>query len=111
MHLEDRHRRAQKASEICRRHGITQADIAGAIGASQSQVSRILSGRARRGSRLHEEVFLYVEQFESGVTLDAVRMNSELLEAMRQAWDGSAAHARALATVIRSLIVLRGGGR
>lgn len=32
--------------------------------------------------------------------------NDELLDAVRQAWDGSAEHARALSAVIRSLAVL-----
>lgn len=101
--------RALRAAEICRQRGITQAQIADALGASQSQVSRILSGRGLRQSRLFEEVCLYVEHFDVGVTADAVRHNEELLEALRTTWDGSAAHAKALSTVIRSLAVLRTG--
>jgi transcriptional regulator with XRE-family HTH domain len=101
--------RPLRAAEICRRRGITQAQIADALGASQSQVSRILSGRSVRQSRLLEEVCLYVEHFDVGVTVDAVRHNEELLEALRVTWDGSAVHAKALSTVIRSLAVLRTG--
>lgn len=99
--------RALRAGEICREHGITQVQIADAIGASQSQVSRVLSGQGIRHSRLMEEVCLYVEQFSVGVTADAVRGNAELIEAIQATWDGSATHARALSTVIRSLAVLR----
>ena len=99
--------RALRAGEICREHGVTQAQIAEAVGASQSQVSRILSGQGIRHSRLLEEVCLYVEKFSIGVTADAVRGNAELVEAIQAAWDGSASHARALSTVIRSLAVLR----
>ena len=99
--------RALRAGEICREHGITQAQIADAVGASQSQVSRILSGHGIRQSRLMEEVCLYVERFSVGVTADAVRGNADLVEAVQAAWDGSASHARALSTVIRSLAVLR----
>lgn len=99
--------RALRAGEICREQGITQAQIAEAVGASQSQVSRILSGQGIRQSRLMEEVCLYVEQFSVGVTADAVRENAELVEAIQAAWDGSASHAKALSTVIRSLAVLR----
>lgn len=99
--------RVVKAAETCRLRGITQAQIADAVGASQAQVSRILSGRGQRTSRLLEEVCLYVERFDQGVTADAVRANDELVEALKVAWDGSAAHARALSTVIRSLSVLR----
>ncbi len=85
--------RALRAAELCRQRGITQAQIADALGASQSQVSRILSGRGVRQSRLLEEVCLYVERLDVGVTADAVRHNEELLEALRITWDGSAAHA------------------
>lgn len=98
--------RAQRAMQICQAHGLTQADIASKVGASQSQVSRILMGRGRRPSRLFEEVCLFVERFDVGVTADAVRKNSDLIEALRTTWDGSAAHARALAAVIKSLGVL-----
>lgn len=98
--------RALRAAEICREHGITQADIAIAVGASQPQVSRILKAQGLRISRLFEEVCLYVEQFEGGVSLDEVRANAELMEALKLTWDGSASHAKALSTVIKSLVVL-----
>jgi transcriptional regulator with XRE-family HTH domain len=99
-----------RAGEICRQRGITQAQVAKAVGASQSQVSRILSGSGQRPSRLLEEVCLFVERFVGGVTADAVRENEELVGAIRDTWDGTAAHAIALSTVIRSLVVLRHPG-
>lgn len=95
--------RALRAAQFCREHGITQTDIATAIGASQPQVSRILKGQGLRASRLFEDVCLYVERMSAGVTADAVRENDELIEAMKEVWDGSSTHARALAIVIRSL--------
>jgi transcriptional regulator with XRE-family HTH domain len=99
--------RVLRAGEICRLHGITQAQIADALQASQSQISRILAARGVRPSRLLDEVCLYAERHEAGVTAEAVRANDELVEAVKCAWDGSAAHARALSTVIRSLSVLK----
>ena len=98
--------RVLRAGNICRRRRITQKQIADALGASQSQISRILRGRGERGSRLQEEVCLYVERFEGGITADTVRRSDELMDALRTTWDGSAAHAKALSTVIRSLRVL-----
>jgi predicted transcriptional regulator len=98
--------RALRAAEVCRSLGITQGEIAEALGASQSQVSRILQAKARRASRLFEEVCLYVERHGGGITADAVRANEELIGALQSTWDGSAAHARALSAVIRSLGVL-----
>lgn len=98
--------RALRAAQTCRMLGITQAEIANALGASQPQVSRILRAEGLRASRLFEEVCLYVERFEGGVTAEAVRANEELIGALKATWDGSAVHANALSSVIRSLAVL-----
>lgn len=98
--------RVLRAAEIARQRGLTQSQIAAAVGASQPQVSRILSGRGERASRLQEEVCLYVERFIGGVSAEAIRGNDELMDALRSTWDGSASHAKALSTVIRSLAAL-----
>lgn len=95
--------RAQRAASIFQTLGITQTEIATSLGASQGQVSRILRGHNLRASRLFEEVCLFAERHSQGVTVEAVCQNSELIEALRETWDGTAIHARALATVIRSL--------
>ena len=99
--------RSLRAAEIYRRHGTTQADIAAFVGASQPQVSRLLGGNILRATRLFEEICLYAEHLDGGVTADAVRANEELVEALASTWDGTAEHAKALAVVIRSLAVLR----
>lgn len=99
--------RAANARRICTAHGIAQADIAAYVGASQSQVSRILKGEGVRASRLFEEVCLFVERLEGGISADAVRGNQELIGALQATWDGSASHAKALAAVIRSLAILK----
>jgi hypothetical protein len=36
-----------------------------------------------------------------------VRANDDLMNALRATWDGSAGHARALASIIRALAVLK----
>lgn len=94
--------RALRASNNCRQMGLTQRYIAESLGASQGQVSRILGGKVRRVSRLFEEVCLFVERMDRGVTTEAVCANEELINALRETWNGSSAHAKALATVIRS---------
>ena len=109
MNKTDISSRANKAARLCRELKLTQAQIAADLGASQPQVSRILSGQNLRRSRLFEEVCLYVERFAKGVTTEAVQNNPVLLAALAETWDGTAAHANALATVIRSLRAL--GGR
>jgi len=57
---------------------------------------------------LSEDICLYAERLEDGgVASEAVRANEELIEALRVTWDGSSADARALASVIRALAVLK----
>lgn len=87
----------QKADEI----GLTQWDIASAIGASQSQVSRVLSGRSKRRSRLFDEVCKYVFSIEKQEPKNSPPI--ELTDAIHSVWDGTPEHAKALALVIRSL--------
>jgi len=106
MNETDFHARVQRAAKICRERGITQSEIAVAVNASQSQVSRILQGKWHRNSRLCEEVCLYVERFSVGVTADMVRSNHVLVNALATTWDGSASHAKALSTIITALSVL-----
>lgn len=98
--------RTLRAKAIYKQRGITQQDIAIALGASQSQVSRVLSGQLLNRSRLLEEICLYAERMDVGVTAEAVRANDSLVESLRETWDGSASHAAALSAVIRSLAVL-----
>lgn len=101
--------RTERVRHICKLRGITQAQIAADLDASQSQISRILKGEGLRATRLAEAVCLYVEKYEGGVTSDSVRSNDELVEALTYTWDGTAAHARSLSLVIRSLAVLNRG--
>ena len=100
------HARVLKASDTCRRMNLTQSEIAEALGASQGQVSRILNGRMQRTSRLLEEVCLYIERMDQGVTADAVKANDELVNALCDTWNGSTGHAKALAVIIRAMKAL-----
>lgn len=95
---------ASRAREI----GLTQAEIADALKASQSQVSRVLAGNAKRRSRLFDEVCKYV--FSICERASPSTPPAELTEALNAIWDGTPEHAKALALVIRSLGALRGTG-
>lgn len=101
---------ARLAAAHAKKHGLTQEQIAEALGASQSQVSRILSGASKRRSRLLNEVCKYVFSVQE---TQAVRVEDcqELMAAIEEVWDGTPIHARALATVIRSLGLLQGVDR
>lgn len=107
MKLGNLQARAIRAAAVFQRHGISQGEIAVFVGASQAQISRLLGGKIRRGSRLFEEICLYAERLDGGVSEEMVRANDDLVLALTETWDGSAEHAKALAVVIRSLSALR----
>jgi transcriptional regulator with XRE-family HTH domain len=88
--------------------GITQSTIASAIGVNQSQVSRVLSGRIVRHTKLLEKLCIYASSQLHLNKRPTVSRNAELMAALSEVWDGSDAHAHALAQVIRSLATLRG---
>lgn len=106
MSLESMQARALRAAQLFKARGITQFEVASAVSASQSQVSRVLAGHVIRNTNLFEEVCRYADSLEFGVSIELVRKNNELLSALAETWDGSVAHSRALAAVIRSLAVL-----
>lgn len=91
---------------IARAQKITQNEISKAIGASQSQVSRVLSGESIKRSKLKDEVCKYVNRAAQTVSIESVRRNDELMAAWAATWDGTPQNSAALAAVIRSLRVL-----
>ena len=94
---------ARRLADRVKALGLTQEIIANAVGASQSQVSRVLSGSAVRRSHLFEEICVYVENAASGVSPERVCQNDEIVSAVASVWDGTAHQARVLADIIRSL--------
>ncbi len=101
------HSQALALARTIRKLGLTQAELATALDASQPQISRILRGHLQRRSRLFDELCVYVRSLRKGVTPSAVRENAELIDALAATWDGTAQHAAALAGVIRSLGALQ----
>ena len=90
------------AAQEARKRGLTQTDIAHAVGASQSQVSRLLAGHCKRRSKLLTKVCEYV--FYTHKPTGVIPQQSPvLMEALATVWDGTPQHAQALALVIRSL--------
>ena len=83
--------------------GLTQGAIANAVCASQSQVSRILSGKSRRRSKLYVEICEYVKSRIEGVSPNLVKENEELINALASVWDGTSSQSVVLAEIIRSL--------
>lgn len=85
--------------------GLTQVQLADALGLKQSQVSRMLAGKITRRTVAFEALCGYL----GAQTTRAARrtLSQELQDAILSVWDGSPQHSSSLATVIRSLAVLR----
>jgi transcriptional regulator with XRE-family HTH domain len=99
---------AALVAEHAKTVGLTQQHIAEAVGASQSQVSRILSGGGLRRSKLFERVCKYVFSVTTDPPTAAPERSPALMAALGDVWDGTPGHAEALALVIRSLGALGG---
>lgn len=80
----------------------SQTAISKATGVDQSQISRILSGNAKRVSKNVIELCKYSDQFQSSVSHDPAH-SASLMGALRTVWNGTPEHAEALARVILSL--------
>lgn len=82
--------------------GLSQQELAIATGVDQSQISRMLSGSAKRVSKNLVKVSEYLENLH-----DCYAKNYEiprvLKDAIQFSWDGTPGHADALARVIVSL--------
>lgn len=83
--------------------GLRQAEIAEATGLSQSQVSRILRGKAVRRTENAEAVCIYVRSKLSPVSTSDVQACTPLMTALAKVWNGTTQHAHALTAVIESL--------
>lgn len=79
--------------------------------ASQSQISRVLSGRTSIRSKLAKDICNYVSSQAKSMERERVVANDELMDALAEIWDGTPNHARALAAVIRSLTLLSSAPR
>ena len=93
---------AQSITHRAKALGLNQVSIATAIGRSQSQVSRALSGQSKLRSRVFDQICKYVSQVEASRTLGQ-EIPGDLSAAVASVWDGTPRHAEALALVIRSL--------
>lgn len=91
---------------VARAKGLTQVEIARAVGVNQSRVSRLLSGDRLPDTPTAHRVCAWIMRSPGAVRDSDVLENKELIDAIAFAWDGSPQHATALAAVIRSLRVL-----
>lgn len=89
-----------------RRASLTQQAIADALGISQGQVSRVLSGQLLRRSRVFREISIYVNAMLTPARARAALNQPTIHDALAYTWDGTEAHAQALAAVIRALSLL-----
>jgi transcriptional regulator with XRE-family HTH domain len=93
----------QQVQAVAKSLGITQNALSEATGISQSQISRLLSGRGKRQSKAYSKICNYVFLKHDGITPDLVKNNEEFIAALAAVWDGSAQQSKAISNVILSL--------
>lgn len=82
--------------------GLSQQELANATGVHQSQISRMLSGSAKRVSKNLVKVSEYLENLHISYA-NKSEIPLVLKDAIQFSWDGTPGHADALARVIISL--------
>lgn len=93
-------------NKAIRQKRLRQSDIAMGVCASQSQVSRVLSGETSERSRLYGQICNFVSGRHRLVKRQDVQQCAELIDALMEVWDGTNEQARSLALVIRGLSLL-----
>jgi len=79
--------------------GLRQVDIAVAAGVSQPTVSRALKGEFKRPSEQRSMLFSYIQN-RMGASTFSDRSKERVVAAFAHVWDGSDAHAAAIAKII-----------
>lgn len=92
------------AAALLRQSGKTQQELAKELDCSQSQVSRLLGGKARRTSALVRRICTSMRN-ESKPRSDTHASRGRILieDALNAVWDGSDSRADAIAAVLLSL--------
>ena len=97
------------SSELVRKFkegSIGQPEIAEKSGVSQSQVSRILSGKFKRRSKNVDSICKYAKLVVFTPKVDPMQ-NKALMDALSSAWDGTEDHAKILVNILNSVRNLR----
>lgn len=97
---DDVQTRCLLAAEKAKKLSITQIDIAQVVGASQSQVSRVLAGHSKRRSKLVTKICEYINQYAQPPHTGATGLNAELAAALAKVWDGTPQQAHLLANLL-----------
>lgn len=83
------------------REGLTQADLAKQAGVSQASVSRALKSDLIRHGRAWRRLFSHIRQ-EGSPEGDTLTGKDQVVAAFTQIWDGTPAHAAAVAKLIEA---------
>ncbi len=85
---------------------LSQVEIAAASGIHQSQISRILAGKAKRESANVRKLCKYATSLRQGVgarTLAGPETRVAIDQAVTRLWDGSSDHASALVELLEAV--------
>lgn len=90
-------------ADAIRSRQISQELVANSIGVHQSQVSRILSGAAKRSSPNLRKICKYANSMRGVTDESSADVEQMLNNAIQHVWDGSVDHANALKVLIEAV--------
>lgn len=82
---------------------LTQEMLASDLKVSQSQISRVVSGKSIKQSKLYDSLCIYLQNKAKGISLETVKNNTVILGAIASIWDGTDEQAQSLSLAIRGL--------
>jgi transcriptional regulator with XRE-family HTH domain len=88
---------AKELKALLSRQGLTQAELARRANVSQPTVSRAMKRVPERRSKSYARLCSYIRK-----EVDEIPLPAPARDALAEIWDGSPAHAEALATLIRA---------
>jgi transcriptional regulator with XRE-family HTH domain len=103
MLSDDEHALLRRLAAAVRNQQITQLQIASATGVHQSQVSRILSGDAKRLTPNVKALCKYASKRLSGREADSTASGLAVTAAAMRLWDGTTEHAEVLVSVLNAM--------
>jgi transcriptional regulator with XRE-family HTH domain len=102
---------SDQLKDFMRARGMTQIHLAQQAKVSQSTVSRAISRRSERHGEARRRLFIYAGIDDSEADSSTAAGTKLIIQAFLRIWDGSDAHALAVARIIEALRDLRPASR
>lgn len=100
-------RKWDRLREVLGARGTSQMSIAKGSGVSQATISRVLERCPKRNSKAFTKLCKYALPEPSSMDSADPATSPLLMDALRETWDGTPEHAKALADILRAVNAAR----